>query len=60
VFRHRLRHTGRSESKSPICGAYEIAASDDDQFAVHAPDGTAYVVVESEDIQAPSDKRALV
>ncbi|CAF0738859.1 unnamed protein product [Didymodactylos carnosus] len=45
VFRHRLRHTVRSEH---------------DQFAVHAPDGTAYVVVESEDIQAPSDKRALV
>jgi hypothetical protein len=62
IFRRQIHHPGRSESKSPIFdSAYQPAPTDDDHYhAVHAPDGTAYVVVESEDIQAPNDKRALV
>jgi len=62
LFRQRLRHPGRSESKSPIYDpSYHQAPTEDDHYhAVHAPDGTAYVVVESEDIQAPNEKRALV
>jgi hypothetical protein len=62
ILRKRVKYPTRSESKSPIYDtSYHQAATDDDHYhAIHAPDGTAYVVVESEDIQAPNDKRALV
>jgi hypothetical protein len=62
ILRRRINHPNRSESKSPICDlSYHQAPTDDEHYhAVHAPDGTAYVVVESEDIQAANDKRALV
>ncbi|CAF1422311.1 unnamed protein product [Adineta steineri] len=62
IFRRRIQYPHRSESKSPIFDTpYHQAPTDEDQYhAVHAPDGTAYVVVESEDISAPNDKRALV
>jgi len=62
VFRQHVKYPGRSESKSPIFDtSYHQAATDDDHYhAVHAPDGTAYVVVESEDTQSPNDKRVLV
>jgi hypothetical protein len=62
IFRQQAKHPGRSESKSPIFDtSYHQAPTEDDHYhAVHAPDGTAYVVVESEDIQAPNHKRALV
>jgi len=61
IVRKRGFHR-RSESKSPIYDtSYHQAPTDDDHYhAVHAPDGTAYVVVETEDIQAPNDRRALV
>jgi len=62
ILRRRIKYPGRSESKSPIFDtSYHQAPTDDDHYhAVHAPDGTAYVVVESEDIQSSNDKRALV
>ncbi|CAF2803646.1 unnamed protein product [Rotaria sp. Silwood2] len=62
IFRQRVKYPGRSESKTPIYDtSYQPAATEDDLYhAVHAPDGTAYVVVESDDIQATNDKRALV
>jgi len=62
VFRRQFNHPNRSESKSPIFdGGYHQAPTDDDHYhAVRAPDGTAYVVVESEDMNAPNDKRVLV
>lgn len=52
----------RTESKVPIYeSSYHPAPTDDDHYqAVHAPDGTAYVVVESEDMITSNDKRALV
>jgi len=62
VFRRRMRYAHRSESKSPIYeSSYEKAPTEDEHYrAVHAPDGTAYVVVESEETQAPNDKRVVV
>jgi hypothetical protein len=63
ILRRRVQHPGRSESKSPIYEtSYHQAPTEDDHYrAVHAPDGTAYVVVESEDQSAnANDKRALV
>jgi len=62
LLRHRVKHPKRSESKSPIYDtSYHQAPTEDEHYhAVHAPDGTAYVVVESEDIQSSNDKRALV
>jgi hypothetical protein len=62
VFRRRVKYPVRSESKSPIFDSmYQQAPTDDDHYhAVHAPDGTAYVVVESDDIQAAKDRRAIV
>jgi len=52
----------RSESKTPIYDtSYHPAPTDEDHcHAVHAPDGTAYVVVESDDIQSAKEKRMLV
>ncbi|CAF3075536.1 unnamed protein product [Rotaria socialis] len=62
IFRQRVKYPGRSESKTPIYDtSYHPAPTEDDLYhAVHAPDGTAYVVVESEENQASNDKRALV
>ncbi|CAF4479972.1 unnamed protein product [Rotaria magnacalcarata] len=62
IFRQRIKYPGRSESKTPIYDtSYHPAPTDDDLYhAVHAPDGTAYVVVESEENQASNDRRALV
>jgi ATP-dependent Zn protease len=62
VFRRHAKYPGRSESKSPIFdSSYQQAPTEDDHYhAVRAPDGTAYVVVESEDMNAPNDKRVLV
>lgn len=62
MVRYRLRHPGRSESKSPIYDtSYHQAPTEDDQYrAVHAPDGTAYVVVENDDMHSSNDCRALV
>ena len=50
------------KSKTPIYDtSYYRAPTEDDFYqAVHAPDGTTYVVVESEDVPASNDKRALV
>ncbi|UJR36259.1 hypothetical protein I4U23_028989 [Adineta vaga] len=52
----------RSESKSPIFDTpYHPAPTEEEQYhAVHAPDGTAYVVVENEDSQPFNDRKALV
>ncbi|CAF1049361.1 unnamed protein product [Adineta steineri] len=60
ICQRRMKH--RSDSKLPIYDAsYQQAPSDDDHYhAVHAPDGTAYVVVESDDIHLSNDKRTLV
>ncbi|CAF0784204.1 unnamed protein product [Rotaria sordida] len=62
MCRRQIKHPGRSESKTPIYDtSYHPAPTEDDLYhAVHAPDGTAYVVVESDDIQTTNDKRALV
>lgn len=58
----RTKPSYRSESKSPICDAsYQPTATDDDHYhAVHAPDGTQYVVIESDDPKLSSEKRVLV
>ncbi|CAF1554234.1 unnamed protein product, partial [Adineta ricciae] len=58
--RRRMKH--RSGSKVPICDpSYQPAPTEDDHYhAVHAPDGTAYVVVETEDAHLSNDKRTLV
>jgi len=37
---------------------YHQAPTDDDHY--HAPDGKAYVVVETDDIHTSNDRRALV
>ncbi|UJR09837.1 hypothetical protein I4U23_014062 [Adineta vaga] len=60
VCQRRLKY--RSGSKVPIFDAtYQQAPTDDDHYhAVHAPDGTAYVVVETDDVHSSSDKRVLV
>jgi hypothetical protein len=62
VCRRRMRYAKRSESKSPIYDtSYHQAAVDDEHYhAVNAPDGTTYVVVESDEKQSSNDKRALV
>ncbi|CAF0784287.1 unnamed protein product [Adineta ricciae] len=52
----------RSESKSPIFDTpYQPAPTEEEQYhAVRAPDGTAYVVVESEEPHPDNDKRIIV
>lgn len=62
IFRQRVTYPGRSESKTPIYDtSYQPAPTEDDLYhAVRAPDGTAYVVVETDEVQGLNDKRALV
>jgi len=63
VLRRRCsKHPTRSESKVPIYDStYHQAPSDDEQYrAVAAPDGTTYLVVESDEMQSSNEKRILV
>lgn len=62
MLRRPVQYANLSDSKLPIYEPpYHQSPSDDDFLhAVHAPDGTAYVVVRDEDPDATNDKRALV
>jgi len=60
--RRHIKLSIRSESKTPIYDAsYQLAPTEEDHYrAVCAPDGTKYIVVESNDVRSSNDKRALV
>lgn len=62
ICRPNHRFNQRSDSKLPIYEtSYHQAPTEDDHYhAVHAPDGTAYVVVESDEMNPSNEKRAIV
>jgi hypothetical protein len=62
VRRRYMKIPNRSESKAAIYddASYHLGSTDEDFHAVHAPDGTTYVVVSTDDKNVSNEKQAMV